>query len=260
MRDYVMLCIIEFHSGDPGRSQPSPRVEHATQPNRRLLGRRMKSMKGKPMQKLITLTRAFIFASVLAGTGALGQVPSLWTVDENGPALFQGPTFVGYANGTNRLDPVSGIVGWYYPLAAGLTNAFVPGDVVLFEPGTGTNFSDLLRFDGSGVFFFSDMEAGELNPDKADVPQMPFLRSPAVFLDEVGPEGHNGALYTPAPGQPGFDLSGVFPGVQYNIISDVPEPSSIAVVVGGTGLLICKAIRRRMKHGRGKTDPTGILA
>jgi hypothetical protein len=50
---------------------------------------------------------------------------------------------------------------------------------------------------------------------------------------EVGPEGNNGAVYTPTAGQPGFDPS----EPTYHFISDgsavVPEPASIAILGAG---------------------------
>jgi hypothetical protein len=192
---------------------------------------------------------AMLGISMLVGASALAQpYPNeTWTVDENGPALLQGPSLVGYSNGTNKLDLVSGLVGWYYFLGA----PSMSGDVLLLEPGpTGTNYSDLLRFDGTGgVYFFSDLEPGEVNPDHADVP---FLPSPAgsnvVVLAEIGPEGNNGAFYTPQPGQPGYDTSGLLPGLSYNIISDtlvVPEPHVAILAVTGGGLLLATRARRR---------------
>jgi hypothetical protein len=172
---------------------------------------------------------------------------STWTIDENGPAILSNP--VGYSVGRYQPDPVSGIVGWYYPLAGTPT---LPGDVVLTEPQapTGT-ISDLLRFDGQGgVYFFSDLEPGEPNPDKADVPVIPQpmpnpINNP-VFITEVGPEGNNGVLYIPQPGQPGFDTSGILPGIQYNIISDaVPEPTAATFLLAGAGLWLFNTARRK---------------
>ncbi len=201
------------------------------------------------MRKAIRILYTLAFSSLLVGTMARGQIPSLWSVDENGPAIFNGPNFVGYANGTNRVDPISGIVGWYYPLGGGISNALVPGDVLLLEPAAGNtnSISDLLRFDGGGMFFFSDLEPGELNPDKADVPQMPVAINPLI-LGEIGPEGNNGVLYIPGPGQPGYDLSGYFPGMQYNIISDVPEPTVALLLFCGAAVLAGRTIRRRFRH------------
>jgi hypothetical protein len=178
---------------------------------------------------------------------------AVWTLPENGQGLFNAvipgsdsgggiysQNIVGYTIGSLKLDPASGIVGLYYSF--GTTT--LPGDVVLLEPQapTGT-ISDLLRFDGTGgVYFFSDEDGPPI--DLADVPVIPQTINPVV-INEVGPEGNNGAFYTPAPGQPGFDTSGVLPGVAYNIISDVPEPASATLLLAGTGLWLLNVTRRR---------------
>lgn len=191
------------------------------------------------MKELLKVLLPVGAAFAIVVTTALGQTET-WTVDENGPAILFGNPIVGFAQGTNKVDPASGIFGWYYPLGPS-----VPGDVLLLEPQVSTN-SDLLRFDGNGVFFFSDLELGDPNPDKADVPIMPNPINP-VILNEVGSEGgSNGVVYAPGPGMPGFDLSGELPGLQYNIISDVPEPGTMALVgLGAMGLLV---ISRRKKQ------------
>jgi hypothetical protein len=129
----------------------------------------------------------------------------------------------------------------HYPLGPS-----IPGDVLLFE-NTNT-FSDVLRFDGNGVFFFSEREPNELNPDKADVFVLPQpFGSNIVSLIEIGPEGQNGALYFPGPGRPGFDTSGLLPGLGYNIISDVPDPGSAVFLLGAMAALGFNVIRRRTR-------------
>ena len=185
---------------------------------------------------------SFQVAGVFAQTSVVFP-NEIWTIDENGPALLNGGALAGYSNGHYQVDPSSGIQGWYYPL--GGTNVNVPGDVVLLEPQApvGT-VSDLLRFDGNGVYFFSDLEPNETNPDKADVPVIPQAINPVV-LTEVGPEGNNGVLYIPVSGQPGYDTSGVLPGIGYNIISDVPEPAAATLLLAGTSLWLLNSSRRK---------------
>jgi hypothetical protein len=193
------------------------------------------------MKKTSTMLLVLLLISIVSVTAAHGQLASTWTVDENGPALLSG-TIAGYANGSYKVDPISGLTGWYYPLGPS-----TPGDLLLIEPLVGnTNIvSDLLRFDGHGVFFFSDLEPGELNPDKADVPVIPNAVSPYFARNEVGPEGNNGALWVPGPGQPGYDLSGQLPGLSYNIISDaVPEPNSVALVLAAAAVLGLRRVGR----------------
>jgi hypothetical protein len=73
----------------------------------------------------------------------------------------------------------------------------------------------------------------------ADIGLPPF--GAALVIPEIGPEDANGADYTPGPTDPGFSPA----GVTYHIISDTPEPGSIAlmsVVVLASG---CRVLRRR---------------
>jgi hypothetical protein len=200
------------------------------------------------------------FGSALAVTTAHSQTnpiySAVWSLYETGTSLFQGlaPSvpgggsnvysinIVGYVNGAPKLDPISGLTTLYYNWAL----ATLPGDVLLLEPQT-SHPSDLLRFDGlGGVYFFSDIEPGETDTDLADVPQLPLAINPIV-LSEIGAEGLNHAFYTPMQGQPGFDVSGILPGVSYDIISDVPEPNAALFLL--SGLAICSLNRfRRLRR------------
>ncbi len=188
------------------------------------------------MKKAGTVLLVLTLIAVATTTTVLGQ--PVWTVDENGPALLNGGPIVGFANGSYKLDPISGLMGWYYPLGPS-----TPGDLVLQEPPNTNSFSDILRFDGNGVFFFSDAEAGETNLDKADVFQLPpLVTNPnyiTIFRVETGVEGNNGFFWAPGPGQPGFDASGQLPGLAYNIISDaVPEPQAVVLLAAGLWLFV----------------------
>jgi hypothetical protein len=66
---------------------------------------------------------------------------------------------------------------------------------------------------------------------------------------EVGPEGDNGLVYTPAPGQPGYDGD---PTLTYDFLSDIPtgpasgtpEPSSLALL-GIASALTWAGLRRK---------------
>jgi hypothetical protein len=177
------------------------------------------------MKKLTGVLLGLALTSLITATTARGQTNRFnWRLDETGPALLSGP-IVGYSNGSHQVDPISGILGWYYPLGGPF---YQPGDVLMLEPGT-SEVSDLLRFDGSGVFFFSELEPGELNAEPADVPMIPPAINP-VFLYETGPEGNNGAYYLPDVGQPGFGDPEMFPGgMSYTIVSDIPEPTTFAL-------------------------------
>jgi hypothetical protein len=77
--------------------------------------------------------------------------------------------------------------------------------------------------------------------EPADVAQLPPLIAsfPTLFLQEVGPEGNNGAFYTPNPGDPGYDPTVGL--LAYNFISDVPEPATMALL----GLGVPLVLRRR---------------
>jgi hypothetical protein len=202
------------------------------------------------MKKAGTVLLVLTLTSMITATTAFAQAGGpVWTVDENGPALLNGP-LVGFANGSYKVDPISGLMGWYYPLGPS-----IPGDLVLQEPPSTNAFSDILRFDGNGVFFFSDAEAGETNLDKADVFQLPpLVTSPnyiTIFRVENGPEGNNGFLWTPGPGQPGFDTSGQLAGLSYNIISDaVPEPQGFVLLAAGLWLLVWQKARAQRLHFR----------
>ena len=125
----------------------------------------------------------------------------------------------------------------------------VPGDVVLTEsgnPATGGQYSDVVRFwnptgiNATQIIFYSDTDDAVLAPADTGLP--PQLFNP-VFIPEVGPEGNNGAVYTPAPGAPGSIAGAV---VTYNIISDspIPEPGILALAVLGGGTLLLTLKRR----------------
>jgi hypothetical protein len=121
----------------------------------------------------------------------------------------------------------------------------IAGDLLILEPGT-TTLSDLLRFNptlqGGGIFVYSEFELGEAR-ELADV-GLPNALSTNVFtVSEVGPEGNNGVVYVPLPGQPG-NVSGVPQTlVTYHFFSDIPEPGTIVLMAAGTALLLWR--RRR---------------
>ena len=169
--------------------------------------------------------------SMLSTAAVFSQ--NLLTVDELGHGTFV----------TNSLppaviavEPFSGIATLRYTLPF-LGTA---GDVVLLDTVGGiVSTNDLLRFDGQGhLFFFSDREPNDPNPDPADVGVPPVSGFQAVFIQEVGPEGNNGATYLPGPGGPGADPANPI----YHFISDVPEPGALALsTVGGILLLVLRA-------------------
>jgi hypothetical protein len=188
----------------------------------------------------------FVLGCAYAITAA-SSFAQIYTFDE-----FGNSSGLGISPGILQPDP-SGAIGLPVPvLVYNLSFSVIPGDVVLSEPPSpvAPGPSDVVRFwnpTGGGpsqIIFYSDFSATDPADSPADTGMpsgaMPLL----VTIPEIGPEGNNGAIYTPTPNQPGFILSTAVPPATYNIISDVPEPGTLALafLAGGTVLL---ALRRR---------------
>jgi hypothetical protein len=182
--------------------------------------------------------------SAISPTFVLGQ--TIITFDENGNGF--GPD--GPLPFTIAPDPIDGINTLVYTLPF---PAVVLGDVAFGQSNDG---GDLLRFGGPNhnqVWFFSDLEPGELNPSLADVPQIPPASGINLWIDqETGPEGNNGLTYTPIvePQNPLDYSAGFAPpnyAVTYVIISDgvaTPEPRSLALAILGGWLLLLRRGRQ----------------
>ena len=112
----------------------------------------------------------------------------------------------------------------------------VPGDLRLTDADFGGAFLDVIRFQdnaaigGASLVFYSDNVDGFDALADTSGPPGAFYTN-LLSMTEVGPEGNNGATYTPTAGQPGFSLAGP---VTYTIHSDtVPEPATLALLALG---------------------------
>ena len=180
------------------------------------------------MKSSIKTLSILVCAYAITTASSLAQI---YTLDEFGNS--SGP---GISPGVMQPDPSGGLPGLV--MVYNLNFPVVTGDVVLMEPGQPAPgpYSDVVRFwDPSGagpsqIIFYSDFSSA----DPADAPadtglpaQLIIAPTNPVYINEVGPEGNNGAIYTPG------GLQGTIPGavgLQYNIISDVPEPGTLALV------------------------------
>jgi hypothetical protein len=157
------------------------------------------------------------------------------TVDENGNGTLKNSAGFNSALPFALLqDPGPG--GLAGALTYNLLNppGMVAGDLVLLEPGTQGEVTDVVRFNpqqnGGSLVFYSDfLDDGKDSLADIGFPAQSYANSFAVF--ETGAEGNNGFNYTPTAGMPGF-VAGAGGPVTYVIMSDtptVPEPGPIAL-------------------------------
>jgi hypothetical protein len=148
--------------------------------------------------------------------------------------------------GAGVLAPDPGPGGLPAVLTYSLGFAVVPGDVLVVDDGIPR---DVVRFNvpstggpGTLVFYSDDTDGFDSLADTVHAPF--FIYSNQVAIPEVGPEGDNGAVYTPGSNNPGF-VAGVDP-VTYHFISDgtVPEPTW-----GGLSLFGGLAVMKRRRRG-----------
>jgi len=199
------------------------------------------------MKPSIKILSAIGCAYAITAASSFAQV---YTFDEygnsTGPGISPGVLLAAYPSG-GTAGPV---------LVYTLPFPTVTGDVVLTEPGsaTGQQDSDIVRFwnptggNNTQVIFYSDFSTAANDPpdSPADTGLPTSLINP-ILIPEVGPEGNNGASYTPPAGGPGSAPV----AVQYNIISDgrVPEPGTLALATLGGGLLLVSLKRRHQTNG-----------
>ena len=101
------------------------------------------------------------------------------------------------------------------------------------------------------MYFLSDLEPGEKNPDIADTVSPEELNEISlqnpVYLNEMGSEeGWNGYVgYAPTAVTDPGTAKGLGVDIVYNITSDVPEPSTFVMLVGfGVASLLSYGWRR----------------
>jgi len=193
------------------------------------------------MKQLIKSFRILTVVAAFAATTALAQTNFI-SIDETGKGFYNGAAIPGVLLAADPSGGVAGPVLVYTLPGAPLTI----GDVVLLETAAGgnTNGSDVIRFwEFNQVIFYSENEAGDPNPDPADISGLPAqLLSNRITLLESGVEGNNGASYFASPGFPGANSP---PGFnQYQFISDVPEPASCMLL--GLGAFAALIWRRQV--------------
>jgi PEP-CTERM motif-containing protein len=204
-------------------------------------------MKNLPSVSLLAVA-ILAFAAIPGWTSVIDPCsanPCTITIDENGNGSWNG-TPLSFALGT---DPgpggQSGVL-----IYSGLPVGGAIGDVLLND---NEGVSDILRFNGNGtVIVYSDITGGsDALADNSGLTSLlndqTLYYGNLLFIDELGPEGNNGAIYTPSLGQPG---SGFNPldNVTYNFISDstpVPEPGSMLLFASGL-MGLAGTIRRKL--------------
>ena len=183
------------------------------------------------------------------------------TVDENGHGDWNGaPLFPAgaLANDTGpggRPNALTYYLGNANPPFGQTIGFLVPGDLFILESPGGV-LSDLIRFRTGNPTFFTPASLVFYSDNSDGADSLADIGFPTAFnpntasLVEPGVEGGLQMIhYVPLPNQPGYVDDPANPGhtfVDYNFISDVPEPTMTVLV--GTFLLISLGSRLRRRH------------
>jgi hypothetical protein len=194
------------------------------------------------IQKILVILVFISMVSVAMGISVRSN--PIITFNENGNGTFMDGSTLHW---TIAPDPGPGGLPntlTYLPLFG----SDFPGDLLIMEP-TG-ELSDVVRFNigetspaGTIVFYSEVPEDAAEKPDLADVGLPMEFYPNTVVMTEKGTEGNNWVDYTPLQGQPGYLPN--YPGTTYHIISDIPEPSTFALLGAGIISLLAFAWRRR---------------
>ena len=160
-------------------------------------------------------------------------------VDESGNGILQFPGSSVRTTGVLAPDPGPG--GLSSALTYNLLGppSLVSGDLILNEVMNGL-MSDTVRFNPAGtgspaypaiLVFYSDIDADSaFQLADTGFPTSLYTNTVTVTETTLPGGGRYGFLYTPSSGQPGF-ISGF--SVSYEIVSDTPEPASLALMLIG---------------------------